>query len=54
MPSCFYTKMFFFAQSLKVGIEEQLKLMEAKIEKFKGHCSDSSSEDKDCEDSEEN
>jgi len=32
----------------------ELKSMEAKIEKFKGYCSDSSSEDNDCQGSEEN
>lgn len=50
----FLHKNGFFAQSLKVRVEEQLKSMEAKIKNFKGYCSDSSSEDNDCEDSEEN
>ena len=50
----FLHKNVFFAQSLKVRVEEQLKSMEAKIKNFKGYCSDSSSEDNDCEDSEEN
>ena len=40
--------------TLKVRVEEQLQSIEDKIKNFKGIFSDSSSEDNDCDDSEEN
>lgn len=49
----FLDKNDFFAPSLKVLVEKQLQSMEDKIKQFKGYCSDSSSEDNDCDDSEE-
>ena len=37
MPSCFCTRMTFFAPSLKVHVHEQLLSMEDKIKNFKGY-----------------